>query len=340
MVSLQGLAREQRRAKLGGVVASERCGGATRNGPLHLDVDGQAGEVRCGRRIARNHLGSCASGLTLDATRLTVASASQQLFGRCFRDLRACFPETCRWGGMSALIRAAPTRRSPFQHLAQSTRVGIFQKCALVPTIVVFFSRRLPEARRSNEDTLLSRNYAVGKSVPGLSGLFATSTRLAAKPFGGMAAKQVSQMGPIGTQRIDADKGVDGNALNMSRLAGRFFRRKGEGARSDLFAAMPPLEAKRMLVQMRRPTCRSHSTNMSAWSLTRPTYMCASASRSGRSSSSQGSAAGRSPGSAGGFAGKGRRRGHRRRSMPRSCRRQDTDDDRRCQRCSTTRWVM
>ena len=47
---------------------------------------------------------------------------------------------------------------------------------------------------------------------------------------------------PISTKWVDVDKG------SRSRLVARDFRVKGESERSDLFAAMPPLEAKRTLL--------------------------------------------------------------------------------------------
>ena len=46
------------------------------------------------------------------------------------------------------------------------------------------------------------------------------------------------------------------NQIIRSRLVARDFRVKGESDRSDLFAAMPPLEAKRMLFRMAVRRCR------------------------------------------------------------------------------------
>ena len=55
---------------------------------------------------------------------------------------------------------------------------------------------------------------------------------------------------PITTKWIDVNKGSAEEPIVRSRLVARDFRLKGEAARFDLFAAMPPLEAKRMLFLM------------------------------------------------------------------------------------------
>ena len=55
---------------------------------------------------------------------------------------------------------------------------------------------------------------------------------------------------PITTRWIDTNKGTEENPMVRSRLVARDFKKKGEVERYDLFAAMPPLEAKRMLFQM------------------------------------------------------------------------------------------
>ena len=46
------------------------------------------------------------------------------------------------------------------------------------------------------------------------------------------------------------EQGTEKVEVVRSRLVARDFRKKGETERFDLFAAMPPLEAKRMLFQM------------------------------------------------------------------------------------------
>ena len=51
---------------------------------------------------------------------------------------------------------------------------------------------------------------------------------------------------PITTRWIDTNKGTEENPVVRSRLVARDFKKKGEMERYDLFAAMPPLEAKRM----------------------------------------------------------------------------------------------
>ena len=52
--------------------------------------------------------------------------------------------------------------------------------------------------------------------------------------------------GPIGTRWVDILKGE----INRSRLVAQDYKRKGDNNREDLFAAMPPLEAKKALFRM------------------------------------------------------------------------------------------
>ena len=61
---------------------------------------------------------------------------------------------------------------------------------------------------------------------------------------------------PISTKWVGVDKGTVQNQIIRSRLVARDFRVKGESDRSDLFAAMPPLEAKRILFRMAVRRCR------------------------------------------------------------------------------------
>ena len=55
---------------------------------------------------------------------------------------------------------------------------------------------------------------------------------------------------PITTKWIDVNKGTTEEPIIRSRLVALDFRLKGKAARFDLFAAMRPLEAKRMLFLM------------------------------------------------------------------------------------------
>ncbi len=55
---------------------------------------------------------------------------------------------------------------------------------------------------------------------------------------------------PIATRWIDANRGTDEVVLARFRLVARGFKTKGESEGFDLFAAAPPLEAKRTLLQM------------------------------------------------------------------------------------------
>ena len=60
----------------------------------------------------------------------------------------------------------------------------------------------------------------------------------------------------ISTKWVDVDKGTVQNKIIRSRLVARDFCVKGESERSDLFAAMPPLKAKRMLLRIGVRRCR------------------------------------------------------------------------------------
>ena len=55
---------------------------------------------------------------------------------------------------------------------------------------------------------------------------------------------------PTTTRWVDTDKGMDDQVLVRSRLVARDFKNKGESGRFDLYAAMPPIEAKRMIFRM------------------------------------------------------------------------------------------
>ena len=61
---------------------------------------------------------------------------------------------------------------------------------------------------------------------------------------------------PIWTKWVDVNRGTAPNQIIRSRLVAQDFRFKGESERSDLFAAMPPLEAMRMLFRMSVRRCR------------------------------------------------------------------------------------
>ena len=52
---------------------------------------------------------------------------------------------------------------------------------------------------------------------------------------------------PVSTKFVRVDKGTPDKPDVRARLCGRDFKLKGESERCDLFAAMPPLEAKKML---------------------------------------------------------------------------------------------
>jgi hypothetical protein len=59
---------------------------------------------------------------------------------------------------------------------------------------------------------------------------------------------------PITTKWVDVNKGSKERPDIRCRLVARDFRVKGEGPRDDLFAAMPPLEAKRLLFKLAAAT--------------------------------------------------------------------------------------
>jgi hypothetical protein len=59
---------------------------------------------------------------------------------------------------------------------------------------------------------------------------------------------------PITTKWVDVNKGSSQNPDIRCRLVARDFKVKGEGSRDDLFASMPPLEAKRLLFKMAAAT--------------------------------------------------------------------------------------
>lgn len=56
--------------------------------------------------------------------------------------------------------------------------------------------------------------------------------------------------GPISTKWVDVNKGSEENQEVRCRLVARDFKPKGEKEREDLFAATPPLEAKKLLFSM------------------------------------------------------------------------------------------
>ena len=55
---------------------------------------------------------------------------------------------------------------------------------------------------------------------------------------------------PVTTRWVDVDKGRDGVTEIRSRLVARDFKVKGDGREFEVFAAMPPIEAKRILFRM------------------------------------------------------------------------------------------
>ena len=55
---------------------------------------------------------------------------------------------------------------------------------------------------------------------------------------------------PISTRWVDVDKGTNGIVDIRSRLVARDFKIRGDGREFEVFAAMPPLEAKRLLFRM------------------------------------------------------------------------------------------
>ena len=55
---------------------------------------------------------------------------------------------------------------------------------------------------------------------------------------------------PVTTKWVDVNKGRDGEVIVRSRLVARDFRVKGDSRQFEVFAAMPPIEAKRLLFRM------------------------------------------------------------------------------------------
>ena len=64
---------------------------------------------------------------------------------------------------------------------------------------------------------------------------------------------------PVSTKWVEVDKGTLEKPDVRCRLVARDFRVKGEGHRDDLFAAMPPLEAKKLLFKMAAATWKGRS---------------------------------------------------------------------------------
>jgi hypothetical protein len=61
---------------------------------------------------------------------------------------------------------------------------------------------------------------------------------------------EVTGKGPISTKWVDVNKGTEDAQEVRCRLVARDFKPKGEKEREDLFAATPPLEAKKLLFRM------------------------------------------------------------------------------------------
>ena len=55
---------------------------------------------------------------------------------------------------------------------------------------------------------------------------------------------------PITTELVDINRGTEEEPHVRCRLVARHFKPKGEKDRDDLFAALPPLEAKKLLFRM------------------------------------------------------------------------------------------
>ena len=64
---------------------------------------------------------------------------------------------------------------------------------------------------------------------------------------------------PVSTKWVEVDKGTAEKPDVRCRLVARDFRVKGEGHRDDLFAAMPPSEAKKLLFKMAAATWKGRS---------------------------------------------------------------------------------
>ena len=61
---------------------------------------------------------------------------------------------------------------------------------------------------------------------------------------------QMTGRSPVSTRWVDVDKGREGRVEIRSRLVARDFKVKGDKREVDTFAAMPPMEAKRVLLRM------------------------------------------------------------------------------------------
>ena len=66
---------------------------------------------------------------------------------------------------------------------------------------------------------------------------------------------------PVSTKWVDINKGTAESPEVRCRLVARDFKIKGEGIRDDLFAAMPPLETKRLLFKMAASTWKAKSSD-------------------------------------------------------------------------------
>jgi hypothetical protein len=71
---------------------------------------------------------------------------------------------------------------------------------------------------------------------------------------------RVTGAAPISTKFVDHDKGRDGKIDMRCRWVARDFKKKGDKDREDLFAAMPPLEAKKLLVKLAAPRMQGRHT--------------------------------------------------------------------------------
>ncbi len=66
--------------------------------------------------------------------------------------------------------------------------------------------------------------------------------------------------GPVSTNWVDVNNGTKESPDIRCRLVARDFKSKGEKDREDLFAAMPPLEAKKLLLKLAAPGIQGRST--------------------------------------------------------------------------------
>ena len=60
----------------------------------------------------------------------------------------------------------------------------------------------------------------------------------------------MTQKGPISVRWVDVNKGTKESPNVRCRMVARDFKPKGEKDGEDLFAAMPPLEAKKSLFRL------------------------------------------------------------------------------------------